>query len=103
MAFTYDITTDRGKVRFGIGDTVSSVQMLSDAEVDHCLTTAGTVALAIEYGLRALLAAHTTRGDAVRAQGVRDRLATTGGDLPTVDVIFPASLPSDQGFTEPTT
>lgn len=102
MAFTYDITTDRGAVRFGIGDTIEGVAMLTDAEIDHCLTLGGSVQGAIHYGLKALMAAHTTRGEAAKAAAIRERLALTGGDLPTLSVVYPAALPMDQGFVEPT-
>src|SRR3990172_5663739 len=45
MAFTYDITTDRGKVRFGLGDSTQDKgprprkNNFSDAEIDYFLTT----------------------------------------------------------------
>jgi hypothetical protein len=38
MAFTYDISTNRGKVRFYVGDTNSSDYVLEDAEIDFLLT-----------------------------------------------------------------
>lgn len=40
MAFTYDVTTDRGKCRFLIGDTdtaTSANQIFTDAEIDAVL------------------------------------------------------------------
>lgn len=37
MAFTYDISTTRGKVRFRVGDTDSNDPLLTDAEVDFVL------------------------------------------------------------------
>ena len=42
MAFTYDTSTDRGKVRFAIGDTVDETardESLTDAEVDLILAS----------------------------------------------------------------
>jgi hypothetical protein len=102
VAFTYDVATDRGKVRLGLGDTKESTGIFTDAEIDHFLTTGGTVAKAIEYGLRMLMAAHAARGDAARVLAIRERLATTGGDLPYADVIYPSALPMDQGFDEST-
>lgn len=48
MAFTYDITTDRGKIRFYIGDVTSGAGPLpgganyTDAEVDAVLTLCGS-------------------------------------------------------------
>ena len=52
MAFTYDLTTDRGVTRFNIGDTIESSgprpdkRNFSDEEVDYLLATetAGTTA-----------------------------------------------------------
>ena len=59
MAFTYDLTTDRGKVRLLCGDTVSGTgprpdkRNFTDAEVDHFLTVEddrinGAAAMALE-------------------------------------------------------
>jgi hypothetical protein len=45
MAFTYDLTTNRGKVRLNIGDTVENSgprpdrRNFSDEEVDHFIST----------------------------------------------------------------
>jgi hypothetical protein len=52
MAFTYDLTTDPGVVRFNLGDTVENQgprpdkRNYSDAEIDYLITTetAGTIA-----------------------------------------------------------
>ena len=41
MAFTYDLTTDRGKVRLLIQDNVEAYEFFTDAEVDAFLTLAG--------------------------------------------------------------
>ena len=54
MAFTYDLTTNRGKVRFNTGDTVESAgprpdkRNFSDDEIDHLISTetAGNTAAA---------------------------------------------------------
>jgi hypothetical protein len=43
MAFTYDLATNRGKVRFIVPDTDSTAPYLTDVEIDHCLNEAGTV------------------------------------------------------------
>ena len=40
MAFTYNIDTDRGKVRLAIGDTDSTDQQLQDGEIDYYLSIA---------------------------------------------------------------
>lgn len=42
MTFTYDLTTNRGKVRFLIPDADSTSYELQDAEVDYFLTRAGS-------------------------------------------------------------
>lgn len=45
MAFTYDLTTDRGKVRLNLGDTVENTgprpdkRNFTDAEIDHFIDT----------------------------------------------------------------
>ena len=41
MAFTYDLSTNRGKVRLLIPDTNSEAYELEDAEVDYFLTVRG--------------------------------------------------------------
>jgi len=46
MAFSYDLTTDRGKIRFLIPDTDADASYLTDDEIDHCLSQSGTVKLA---------------------------------------------------------
>ena len=52
MAFTYDVTTDRGKVRLLIGDTVDSGHQFEDAEIDAFLTMANSsLLLAASYAL----------------------------------------------------
>lgn len=46
MAFTYDITTSRGQIRFLIGDTDTATaanQIFTDAEIDWCLSSGGGV------------------------------------------------------------
>ena len=43
MAFTYDLATNRGKVRFLVPDSDSTAPYLTDAEIDHCLSESGTV------------------------------------------------------------
>ena len=52
MAFTYDTTTSRGRVRLLITDTVSATQIFNDDEIDTFLTLEATVftaaALALE-------------------------------------------------------
>lgn len=60
MAFTYDPSTDRGKVRRNIGDkdtATAANQMFTDAEIDSFLDSASNdVQLATAYALRAMAA-----------------------------------------------
>jgi len=54
MAFNYDITTDRGKVRLLIGDTVDAGHQFEDDEIDAFLTMAsGSILIAAAYALEA--------------------------------------------------
>lgn len=60
MAFTYDITTDRGKVRLLIGDTVDAGHQFEDDEIDAFLTMAGgSILTAAGYALEAWASAIT--------------------------------------------
>lgn len=58
MAFTYDLTTDRGVVRFNLGDTVENAgprpdkRNFSDAEIDYLIaeeTDGNTAATALGF------------------------------------------------------
>ncbi len=66
MAFTYDTTTDLGKLRFEIGDTTSGTGVkpdgtnLTDAELTLLLTREGTVGLAT-CAVCEILARHWSR------------------------------------------
>ena len=60
MAFNYDLTTDRGKVRLLIGDTVDAGHQFEDAEIDVFLAMAGgSILIAAAYALEAWAAALT--------------------------------------------
>ncbi len=60
MAFNYDITTDRGKVRLLIGDTVDAGHQFEDAEIDAFLLMAsGSLLTAAGYALEAWAASIT--------------------------------------------
>ncbi len=60
MAFNYDITTDRGKVRLLIGDTVDAGHQFEDDEIDAFLTMAGgSILTAAGYALEAWAASIT--------------------------------------------
>lgn len=54
MAWTYDITTDRGKVRFLIQDTNTNIQLLTDAEVDFALSQNPNIYRAAAIAARAI-------------------------------------------------
>ena len=58
MAFTYDVTTDRGKVRLLIGDTDAADYQFEDAEIDAFLTMASSsLLLAASYAIESWAAA----------------------------------------------
>ena len=115
MAYTYDIGTDRGKVRLRLGDAYGepddpSTYTFEDDEIDALLTAGGTVDGATAEGLKVLLVDKARRAKAFNLKGLsvndsaglatlRELLAVYGG-LPTVGVVLPALLPSDQGFNE---
>jgi len=101
VAHTYDIGTDRGRVRLGLADTRARSAQFTDAEIDHFLAIGGTVDEAINEGLRVLMAAASARGDASRAAALRVLLQTRGGEMPTVGVDFPSALPMDDAYVEP--
>ena len=51
MAFTYDITTDRGKVRFLVQDNDATTYVFQDAEIDYLITLApGNLFIAAAMG-----------------------------------------------------
>ena len=60
MAFTYDVTTDRGKVRLLISDTNAADYQFEDAEIDAFLTMADdSILLAASYALESWAASIT--------------------------------------------
>lgn len=64
MAATYDITTDRGKVRMLIGDTDVADAHYTDAEIDAFLSmSGGSVYLAAAIALEAWAATETANLD----------------------------------------
>ncbi len=112
MAFTYDITTDRGRVRFNLGDTDSAAYWFEDAEVDQMITDEGSVGDATAACLRALLASKGLRmkkfsvqglayDDTAQLSALKDLLSLYGGDLPTLATPSTALLPMDAGYVEP--
>ena len=70
MAFNYDITTDRGKVRLLIGDTVDAGHQFEDDEIDAFLAMAGgSLLTAAGYALEAWAAAIT---DSLKSEKIGD-------------------------------
>lgn len=56
MAFTYDLTTSRGQLRFQLDDTDSTNYIFEDAEIDYLISKAGGggVDLAEYFGLEVI-------------------------------------------------
>tara|TARA_R110002124_G_scaffold53832_1_gene153969 strand:+ start:659 stop:1006 length:348 start_codon:yes stop_codon:yes gene_type:complete len=112
MAFTYDITTDRGKVRLKLADTDSSAYVFEDDEIDYFLSSASTVDDGVVIGLHVLLADRARRAKSFSIQGlslndtaqiaaIQTLIEIYGGDEPTLAAVMPALMPSDAGFSEP--
>jgi hypothetical protein len=111
VAFTYDITTDRGRVRLNLADTDPSAYTFEDAEVDALLSSEGTVSGATLALLRVLLADRARRvkrfsmqglslDDTAQIAAIRALISQYGGDTATVQAVMPSLLPSDEGWTE---
>ena len=113
MAFTYDITTDRGRVRFNLSDTDSTAYVFEDEELDQILTTEGGVEGATAACLRALLASAARRAKYFAMQGLtldsKSQVQSLQAALsayevnagPSVAVRMGGAIPQDRGFTEP--
>jgi hypothetical protein len=70
MAFTYDVTTSRGRVRLNIGDTVQASAIFTDEEIDAFLSMssgdvfyASAIALLGIASTKALLAKKKAAGN----------------------------------------
>jgi len=115
VAFTYDLTTDRGKVRLRLADTVDDGHVFTDAEIDYFLTVGGAVNAAVIEGIDVLLVDAARREKAVNLTGtaiddkgrtealLKARAIYALEDLPLAAISFGALIPSDEGFVEPTT
>jgi len=111
VAFTYDITTDRGLVRIKLSDTDSAAYVFEDAEIDAFLSREGTVDGATVALLRVLLVDRARRAKRFSMQGLSlddtaqiQALQAAIEELytgPTVSIVMGGSIPQDRGFTEP--
>jgi hypothetical protein len=118
VAFTYDITTTVGKIRFAIGDTVSSGALLTDAEIEYCYAEQPSIRGAAIMALRGVLAHFKTEMDrsangfsssrTQRFQQVKDLLDTLLNDSPASSATFTGasvsraeSLETDEDYIEP--
>jgi hypothetical protein len=115
MAFTYDISTNRGKVRFKLADTTEDGAMFTDAEVDAALSEGGSIPAAVCVLARARIAWLMRRPDSEtlpdgrsisrsgQLEAMRALLAQYGGasgaavapTLPTARVSFGGYVGSD--------
>ena len=98
MATTYDLTTDVGKVRLGIGDTGSGgAWVFTDEEITYFLSVGSTIVGGQIEALRALLISKSYRMKRATVQGtvyddtaqvaaLLEALAILGGNMPTVSV-----------------
>lgn len=116
MAFTYDLTTDAGKVRLIIADTDSSAYAYEDAEIAYFLTAqSDDVTKAAYMAVRGLLADRARRvkratmagiayDDTAQVSALRDLLAelgkNTSADMPTITAVSPVTLPMDEAYIE---
>lgn len=111
MAFTYDLSTSRGKVRLKIADTASTAYAFEDAEIDAFLSEGSSVVGASRLALQTLLVDAARRQRAFTVQGVtyddkgrvdalQQALANLGGNLATIDILLPNPQPFDSAFTE---
>ena len=87
MAFTYDVATDRGKVRLLVPDRLVSQYMYEDAEIDYFLAAEDSIkeaaALALEtmasdeaYVQKAITLMDLTTNGPATAKALMDRAAT---------------------------
>ena len=125
MAFTYDNSTNRGKVRLRLADTAgettgasstSNDYVFQDDEIDLFLSDGGSVAGAVIEGLKVLLVDYARREKSFDIKGVKldDRgrvaalktalevLAEDEGEIPSIVVTMPSEMAWEDGYTEPT-
>lgn len=116
--FTYDVATDRGKVRLYLGDSKEKTAWFTDAEIDVFLDEAGSVNGAICLAANALLADRARRArswsgtgpdgqpmaydDTAQVAALQALIESRGGlpskTYPQASVLMPAPLPMDDAF-----
>lgn len=112
MAFTYDLSTDRGQLRLRLADTNSEAYAFEDAELDHFLTVGGSVDGAARLGVNTLRMDRARRArkftvpgmsydDSAALAALHQLAKDLGATMPTVGVVFPALQPFDSGFVTP--
>jgi len=104
MAFTYvEPTTDRDKVRFLIGDTVSDDAHFQDAEITFLLTTHGNVFDAAIAGAELIAGRYAHRSNYSRSIGdlsISEQYGTSAAEFRELartltaqrDQVFPPSI-----------
>jgi hypothetical protein len=109
VAFTYDISTNRGKVRFYLSDTNEAQAMFTDAEVDNALALGGSVSPAVCVLARARIGYLSRRPDESLPDGrsvsrsgqieaLRELLAQHGGTTPALTPTLPRASVSFGGY-----
>lgn len=110
MAFTYDPTTDRGRVRMRLSDTRPARAAFTDAEIDALISDEGGWRAAVAEGARILLmdrakfarifsneegSVDETAGTAALQALIDQFAAKAPSGMPTVIVTSLGSHPSD--------
>lgn len=109
MAFTYVLSTDRGKVRFAMADTNEAQAMFTDDEVDYALSTAGGISPAVCVLARSRIAYLSRRPDESLPDGrsvsrsgqieaLQQLLAQHGGSVPSVTPTLPTAEVAFGGY-----
>lgn len=107
MAFTYDLSTSRGKLRLKLSDTETPF-VFDDDEIDYFLSDGGSVNGGVVVGAKILLANRALRvkrvkdknksyDDTAQVQALKDLISLYGG-MPTAKISSPACLPSDADY-----
>lgn len=109
MAFTYDLSTDAGKVRLRIGDTDSAAYAFEDTEIAYFVTTGGTVTAAARLAVQTLMASKATRikrfslpgtsyDDTAQMAALQTLWLSLGGGMATATVFLPDPHPFDEAY-----